>query len=72
MSILPKLQYLFRTLPLQLPPAYFKAVHKDMTKFIWAGSRPRVAMKVLCAPTKAGGLAVPDIEAYFHASVLAS
>ncbi|CAH2246010.1 Hypothetical predicted protein [Pelobates cultripes] len=47
-------------------------VQRDANAFIWEGKKPRVARKLLAAPQRAGGLTVPDIRAYYHASILAA
>ncbi|KAJ0011531.1 hypothetical protein NQD34_012506 [Periophthalmus magnuspinnatus] len=42
MSVLPKLLYLFRTLPVEVPDNYFREWDKQISRFIWEGKKPRV------------------------------
>lgn len=67
MSILPKFLYPMQALPIHIPATYFNQVQKTFTEFIWARKRPRLSKKLLVLPKQHGGLALPDIRAYYRA-----
>lgn len=67
MSILPKFLYLLQTLPIKIPPQYFKQIHSIFIKFIWAKSKPRLRRNYLTLPKHYGGLALPDLKNYYKA-----
>lgn len=67
MSILPKFLYLMQALPVNIPTAYFRKVQSTFTTFVWAKQRPRLSNKILVLPKQSGGLALPDVRAYYQA-----
>ncbi|CAH2285320.1 Hypothetical predicted protein [Pelobates cultripes] len=71
MTVLPKLQYVFRNLPLKVPQSYFKAIQSTLLQFIWGKGRERVSSKLLSAPIGHGGMAFPNVKYYYQAAVLA-
>ncbi|CAH2276704.1 Hypothetical predicted protein [Pelobates cultripes] len=71
-SILPRLQYLFRNLPIQVPASYLREAQRDMNRFVWGGQKARVKGTLLRAPARKGGLALPDIKSYYQAATLAA
>ena len=72
MAILPKLLYLYETLPIPIPAAHFRAIQGDLLKFLWNYKRHRIARSVLYAPRDQGGLAFPNIAKYYLAAQLRS
>ena len=70
MSILPKLLYLFETLPVLIPMSQLKALHRTFLNFIWNSASHRIASSVLMAPRSQGGLGTPDIIKYYYATHL--
>uniref|UniRef100_A0A8C5LZP1 Reverse transcriptase domain-containing protein n=1 Tax=Leptobrachium leishanense TaxID=445787 RepID=A0A8C5LZP1_9ANUR len=71
MNLLPRLLYLFNTLPISIPVSFFTTLRKELLRFIWTQGRPRVSFKVLCLPKSRGGLALPDPRKYYLASHMA-
>ncbi|CAH2320111.1 Hypothetical predicted protein, partial [Pelobates cultripes] len=71
MTVLPKLQYVFRNLPLKVPQSYFKTIQSTLLQFIWGKRRARVSSKLLSAPIGHGGMAFPNVKYYYQAAVLA-
>lgn len=71
MTVLPKILYLLRTLPIKIPQSFFKTLHSLQIKFIWAHKPPRIKSTLLTRPKVMGGLGVPDFKAYYHASHIA-
>lgn len=67
MTILPKLMYLFETLPIPVPRSELRAMQTSLIRFIWANKRHRILKSVLLTPRSHGGLAVPDILKYYWA-----
>ncbi|CAH2283816.1 Hypothetical predicted protein, partial [Pelobates cultripes] len=72
MFILPRLQYLFRNLPIQVPMSYLRDTQKDVNRFVWGGQKARVQRILLQTPVRQGGLALPDIKTYYQAALLAT
>uniref|UniRef100_A0AAQ5YGG3 Reverse transcriptase domain-containing protein n=1 Tax=Amphiprion ocellaris TaxID=80972 RepID=A0AAQ5YGG3_AMPOC len=70
MSVLPKLLYLFRTLPIEVPEGQFGEWDKQISRFIWQGKRPRIRFGTLQLKKEQGGLALPCLKYYYYASQL--
>ena len=70
MSILPKLLYLFETLPTSVPMSQLKNLQRRCLKFIWNNASHRIAQSVVFALKHRGGLAAPDIIKYYYANFL--
>lgn len=71
MTVLPKILYLLRTLPIKIPHSFFKKLHALQMKFIWAHKPPRIKASLLTRPKNLGGLGIPDFKSYYHATHLA-
>lgn len=69
-NILPRLLYLFLSLPARIPDSQFTAWDKQISRLIWAGKRPRVKFKTLQLEKQRGGLALPNLREYFYAAQL--
>lgn len=72
MTILPKLLYLFRVLPIPIPSYFLRIVQKRATSFIWGSSKPRIPIHTLHLPKNKGGLGYPNFTNYYRAAHLAS
>ncbi|KAA0701525.1 LINE-1 reverse transcriptase -like protein [Triplophysa tibetana] len=70
MNILPKLSYLFQSIPVCLPQSFFHKLDKSITEFIWNGKVPRLRKELLQRPRTLGGLALPNLRFYYWASIL--
>lgn len=70
MVILPKLLYLFQTLPIPVPSAELQKIQADMIRYIWNYKRHRIPRSVLLASRTDGGLSFPDITKYYQAAQL--
>ena len=70
MNLLPRLLYLFLSLPVRIPESQFSAWDKMISRFVWAGARPRVRLKTLQLSKEEGGLALPNLKAYYYAAQL--
>lgn len=70
MNVLPRLLYLFLSLPVRIPDPQFTAWDKQISRFIWAGARPRVKFKTLQIDKEHGGLALPNLKEYYYAAQL--
>uniref|UniRef100_A0A669CJ85 Reverse transcriptase domain-containing protein n=1 Tax=Oreochromis niloticus TaxID=8128 RepID=A0A669CJ85_ORENI len=70
MSVLPRLLYLFTSLPVYIPDAQFVRWDKLVSRFIWKGVKPRIRFKTLQLRKEKGGLALPNFKEYFYAAQL--
>lgn len=71
MSLLPKLLYLYRVLPIAIPPYYHRTIQNRVFKYIWGPTKPRVARPVLLRHKLNGGLGITNFLHYYHAARLA-
>lgn len=70
MTVLPKLLYLFRTLPVEVSDCQFREWDRQISRFIWQGKKPRVRYSTLLLRKEKGGMALPCLKYYFYASQL--
>ena len=68
MNVVPRLLYLFQSIPQMIPESQFRHWDKLISRFIWAGKRPRVRYKTLQLPKEEGGLSLPNLKQYFYAA----
>ncbi|XP_066444370.1 inactive serine/threonine-protein kinase TEX14 [Eleutherodactylus coqui] len=69
MNSLPKLLYIFQTLPIQVPRNFFVKLQKAVTHFVWGGTKPRLSYRLLTQPKKRGGTGLPDLLLYYRAAI---
>lgn len=65
MNILPRINFLFQSLPCYLNKDFFKNVNKLISSFIWKNSTPRISFKTLTNTKEKGGLGLPDLQLYY-------
>uniref|UniRef100_A0A8C5PW05 Reverse transcriptase domain-containing protein n=1 Tax=Leptobrachium leishanense TaxID=445787 RepID=A0A8C5PW05_9ANUR len=70
MNLLPRLLYVFQTVPIPVAAEFFVTLRSLILKFIWSKGKPRVRYETLCRAKSRGGLALPDIKLYFYATQL--
>lgn len=70
MNVLPRLLHLFQTLPVMIPQRQFMEWERWISRFIWAGRRPRIRYSTMPLPKDKGGMAVPKLQDYFYAAQL--
>lgn len=70
MNILPRLLYLFQSLPVQIPDSQFKVWDKQISRFIWEGKKPRIRYNTLQLPREEGGMALPCLRDFYVAAQL--
>ena len=70
MSVIPKLLYLFETLPVMIPMSQLKSLQRNFLNFIWNNTSHRIASTVLLTTRARGGLGAPDIIKYYYATHL--
>jgi len=68
MNILPKLLYLFQSLPINVAQTQFTNWDRIISRFIWGGKKPRVRYKTLQLPKDKGGMGLPNLKEYFYAA----
>lgn len=71
MSILPRILFLFQTIPINIEKPFFKSLKKTINKFIWNSKTLRIRAIVLQDQKTRGGLMLPDFEIYYKAAILA-
>ena len=70
MVVLPRLLYLFQSLPLDIPDHQFQEWDKLISRYIWQGRRPRIKYKNLQLAKIKGGVALPCLKDYYIAAQL--
>lgn len=68
MNVLPRILFLFQTIPLIRKRQCFVYWKRAITNFIWAGKKPWVKYKTLSDARERGG--IPDLELYYDACCL--
>lgn len=69
MLLLPKLLYLFRSLPIKIQNKYFATINSKIF-FIWSSKKPRTAFGVITKHSGGGGLGVQNIQDYYLSAIL--
>ena len=70
MTLLPKILYLFRSLPIPVTKSYIDSLQSAITKFIWEKKGNRLSKTVLFRPRLKGGLGLPNLWWYYRAAQL--
>ncbi|XP_042308406.1 ubiquitin-like-conjugating enzyme ATG10 isoform X1 [Sceloporus undulatus] len=70
MNILPRMLYLFQTLPIIVSRKIFRNWNKDISDFIWRGRKPRIKIKNIQDSNERGGLGLPPLNLYYEACSL--
>lgn len=72
MTILPRLLFMFQSLPVEVPTSTFKTINKWISTFMWQNKIPRVKFKRLQTSKDKGGLTLPNLRKYYEAAQLRS
>lgn len=70
MVILPKLLFLFQTLPIEISNKQIREWDKLLSRFLWQGKKPRIRFKTLQLRKEKGGLGLPCLQQYYYAAQL--
>lgn len=70
MDTLPKLLYVFQTVPISVPKHFFRSLRFMTIRFIWHQGMSRIRHTLLTYPKKQGGVGLPDFELYHRATIL--
>ena len=70
MNVLPRLLYLFQSLPIEVPRKDFREWDRMISRFVWNSKRPRIKYKTLQLSKDGGGLSLPCVEDYYTAAQL--
>lgn len=70
MNVLPRLLYLFQSLPVEVPQSQFMSWNRIISRFVWGGKRPRIRLETLQLPKEVGGMGLPNLKTYYHAAQL--
>ena len=68
--MLPRLLYLFHSLPVGVPQTQFETWNRTISRFIWAGKKPRIRFETLQLPKDRGGMGLPRLKEYYFAALL--
>lgn len=68
MNMLPRLLYLFISLPIHIPDSQFKTWNQISSRFIWHGKKPRIKFEKLQLGKEKGGMAIPNFKEYYRAA----
>lgn len=72
MNILPRLLFIFQSLPVWVPVLAFNTLEKFISKFVWQNKRPRIRLKILMSNKDGGGLNLPNLRYYYWAAHLSA
>lgn len=53
-------------LPIPIPQMYFEILKTIILKFVWQNKKQRIKFSVVSKNKLQGGLAVPDVKAYYN------
>lgn len=70
MNILPRLLFLFLSIPIEIPERQLTEWKRMLSGFIWKGLKPRIRYKTLQLSKEKGGLSLPNIENYYKSAQL--
>ena len=70
MNILPRLLYLFQTLPVEVTTQQFAEWDKLISRYIWNGKKPRIKYRTLQLKKEYGGMGLPCLLEYYYAAQL--
>ena len=70
MNVLPRLLYLFQSLPVEIPMKQFIEWDKMISRFLWQSKKPRIRYRTLQLHKDCGGLGLPCLRDYNYAAQL--
>ncbi len=70
MNVMPRLLFLFQSLPSIVSDSILKSIDKIISKFIWQNKKARIKYKTLLCPKEKGGLNLPNIKYYYYSAQL--
>uniref|UniRef100_A0A9J7X3G9 Reverse transcriptase domain-containing protein n=1 Tax=Cyprinus carpio carpio TaxID=630221 RepID=A0A9J7X3G9_CYPCA len=70
MNMLPRILYLFQSLPLEVLQKQFNEWDGMISRFVWNGRKPRIKFKSLQLTKEKGGRALPCLQDYYYAAQL--
>uniref|UniRef100_A0A803K926 Reverse transcriptase domain-containing protein n=1 Tax=Xenopus tropicalis TaxID=8364 RepID=A0A803K926_XENTR len=68
--LMPKILYLFRTIPITVPNKFFTLLQKLISRYIWKAKKPRILTATLSRNKLQGGLGFPNFKKYYQAAHL--
>ena len=71
MTLLPRILYLFHSLPIPIKTNHLKTFQSKLTKFVWNKNNTRVSSRSLFNLPEQGGFGLPNLLWYYKAARLA-
>lgn len=62
----------FRMLPIFIPQKDLRKWQSLSLNFVWLNKTHRISFKIMCKPSKEGGLGIPDLDIYYQSANLAT
>lgn len=66
MTLLPRILYLFHSLPIPAPKLHINNLQSAIIRFIWGKSSHRLSKQTLFRPRQKGGLGLPNLWWYYQ------
>lgn len=70
MMVLPRLLYIFRTLPIPLSSSYLNSLQSILSQYVLQGKKSRYSHAKLVKHRSTGGMRYIDIKDYYNATIL--
>lgn len=70
MLILANILYIYRALPIPIPPSFFDEIKCILNNFLWQGKKKRCPYTTLTKHKSVGGMGLPGLHDYYVAVLL--
>lgn len=70
MNALPRLLYMLQTIPIHVPPSFFKTYRQICSNFLWSDRPHRISYNQLIRQKHLGGIGLPNLRNYHTATLL--
>ncbi|CAH2301475.1 Hypothetical predicted protein, partial [Pelobates cultripes] len=70
MNVMPRILYLFQTIPVIVPRNFFQTLSSAFKQFVWNQRPARIRQSILERPRSEGGMGLPSVLTYYRATHL--